>query len=124
MNTIGMIVPAAVMAILHMCPENDTAVIVLMVTAVGFGGAVASGVSVHAIDVGGKRAGLIFGVMNSVAQVPGILGPIVVSYCVEVWGDEQGYSVVFWMCCALYVVGALLFVLLANAKTVVAVAEY
>ena len=118
MNSIGNLVPGICMGLLHCVPHNDVAVILLMVIAVGAGGAAMSGASVHCLDIGGKHTGLIFAVMNTAAQIPGIVAPVITSYFVERYGDEHGYSIVFWICCGSYAIGAVWFGALANSSVV------
>lgn len=58
---------------------NVIVVVVCLVGAVGSGGFTISGFNVNHMDIAPRYAGVLMGITNSAATIPGFLGPIVVS---------------------------------------------
>lgn len=54
---------------------TEEAAVVLLTLGVGMGGLVWSGFSVNIIDVAPRFAGLLMGISNCIATLPGIVGP-------------------------------------------------
>ena len=118
MVALGMFVPGCCMLLINSFPHNDGLIIALTIVAVGFGGLIHAGTSVHTLDIGGQHTGLLFGLMNTTAQIPGIFAPVVTGYCVQRFGDEWGYRRVFWACAAMYFAGGAAFLGLASGRSV------
>ena len=54
---------------------NVDAAVILLTFGVGMGGFVWSGFSVNIIDIAPRYAGLLMGISNCIATLPGIVGP-------------------------------------------------
>ena len=66
MCSIALLVPGACMVAIHFFSRNDAAVVTLMVVAVGAGGSIFAGFSVHMIDIGvASTTGLVFAIVSS-----------------------------------------------------------
>ena len=54
---------------------NVNTAVILLIFGVGMGGLVWSGFSVNIIDIGPRYSGLLMGISNCIATLPGIAGP-------------------------------------------------
>jgi ACS family sodium-dependent inorganic phosphate cotransporter-like MFS transporter 5 len=83
-NTIGLWIPAAALITLCLTNTNDKIILVLiLVVAVGFGSGTSSGFQINHIDLSPSFAGTIMSITNSVANIFGIVAPLVCGIIVE-----------------------------------------
>ena len=72
-----------------------------------------SGYWANLIDIGGpQNAGILCGVSNTVATVPGIVGNLITGAVL----GSGGWSVVFMVCVAMYLVSCCMYVWLAGVR--------
>jgi len=112
----SMLLPSCCLLFINLVHPGKAVTVAVVIAAVGSCGAFHSGVPVHCYEVGGARTGLIYAIMNTASQVPGIVAPYVTGLCVQHYGSQNGYAVVFWICIALYVAGASLWVVLLSGE--------
>jgi MFS family permease len=67
------------------------------------------------LDVGRKYAGIVTGCMNTVGNIGGAIGPLVVGYAVKSWGS---WTLPFYIMAAVFVFGALMWLLVDPRKSV------
>ncbi|XP_055339424.1 sialin-like isoform X2 [Paramacrobiotus metropolitanus] len=92
--------------------------VLLLTIAVGSTSIAASGFQVNHIDISPAYAGILMGITNTVATIPGIAGPYVVGL---VTNGQEGQTVaqwriVFYISAAVYVVTALFYVIFASGE--------
>jgi MFS family permease len=67
------------------------------------------------LDVGRKYAGIVTGCMNTVGNIGGAIGPLVVGYAVKSWGS---WTLPFYIMAAVFVFGAVMWLLVDPRKSV------
>ena len=115
-QAIGFLGPAALMVGVGFldCTKRSIAVALLTV-AVGLTFGSRSGYNVSAVDIAPRYAGIIFGISNTIATVPGILSPIAVG-TLTTNGTREEWQRVFYICAAFYTIGAIAFALMSSAE--------
>src|SRR5262245_15426903 len=73
----------------------------------------ASGMGTNHLDIGPKYAGVLIGLTNTAATIPGILAPTVTGFIVKFTGD---WNTVFYIATAILLVGAVVWNLFASGK--------
>lgn len=81
--------------------------------AVGFVGLALSGYAVNHLDISPRLAGLLMGLSNTAATIPGIVGVILTGYMTKEW------AVVFYLAAGVYMVGVITWLLMATGKKVI-----
>ncbi|XP_054264712.1 sialin-like [Macrosteles quadrilineatus] len=91
------------------------ATILSLTIAVGFGGFAWSGFSVNLLDIAPQFASVLMGISNTVATIPGLLSPLLTGYVTK---DKMAseWKLVFYLSAAIYLVGAIVYGLLASGK--------
>jgi hypothetical protein len=72
-----------------------------------------SGFGVNHLDVGPRYAGILMGISNTFATLPGIVGVAAVGFIVQATGS---YSGAFYLAAAIYMVGLVAFDLWASGE--------
>ncbi|XP_060073734.1 sialin-like [Ylistrum balloti] len=96
------------------CENRDMAVIFLSV-AVFFTGLCRAGYVVNSIDFAPKFGGILYGITNTAATVPGMIAPIAVGALTPNDTSEE-WRMVFYVCAALDLFGALIFGLFVSGE--------
>ena len=71
--------------------ENKHLAVFGVTMAVGFGGLAWSGFMINHLDIAPRYAGLLLGISNCIATIPGIAGPLFVG-CVTIHEVDFTYS--------------------------------
>ncbi|GFS07070.1 vesicular glutamate transporter 2 [Elysia marginata] len=66
-------------------------------------------------DIAPRYTGVVYGISNTMATLPGFLSPMAIGYLTEDQSQEQ-WRVVFFISAAIYVFGSLFFNLFASAS--------
>jgi nitrate/nitrite transporter NarK len=66
-------------------------------------------------DLGGSRAGVVAGAMNTMGNIGGAISPLVVGYAVTWW---QSWTLPFYVTAVVYVVGGLLTLLIDPRRSI------
>jgi MFS transporter, ACS family, solute carrier family 17 (sodium-dependent inorganic phosphate cotransporter), other len=72
-----------------------------------------SGMGINHLDIGPKYAGVLIGLTNTAATIPGILAPTVTGFIVKFTGD---WNMVFYIATAILLVGTVVWNLFATGK--------
>lgn len=72
-----------------------------------------SGMGINHLDIGPKYAGVLIGLTNTAATIPGILAPIITGFIVKWTGD---WNVVFYLATVVMLVGTVVWDLFASGK--------
>ncbi|XP_065056209.1 sialin-like isoform X2 [Rhopilema esculentum] len=86
-----------------------------LVMSVGLGGLAWSGFIANHLDIAPRYASLIFGISNTFATIPGIVGPLVVGF-VTTHETREEWQIIFIMSAAVYGFGTLVFLIFASGK--------
>lgn len=89
------------------CDDREYAVVCLAL-AVGFSGLVRAGHVVNHVDFAPKYAGIMFGITNTFATIPGMVAPIVAG-ALTPHDTQEEWRNVFYVCAGFTVVGAVVF---------------
>ncbi|KAK7110181.1 hypothetical protein V1264_014101 [Littorina saxatilis] len=116
-NSIGMLFPGIfVAAVGYMtCEQSTTAVILLTLGVAMSGFQYGSGWMVNPVDIAPKYAGVIFGISNTFATVPGFVAPIVIGIITKNQTQAE-WQTVFFIATTIYAVGALAYILLGSGE--------
>jgi MFS transporter, ACS family, solute carrier family 17 (sodium-dependent inorganic phosphate cotransporter), other len=74
-----------------------------------------SGMGINHLDIGPKYAGVLVGLTNTAATVPGILAPIITGFIVKFTGD---WNMVFYIATGVMLVGTVVWDLFASGKKI------
>lgn len=116
MNTIGFLGPAVCFYLLRFCRTSGSVhtAVALASLAVGLSGVAFAGYWASFCDLSPRFSCHLLAISNSIASLPGIVGNVVTGTLLA--GSSNDYDKVFSIACGVYVVGALVFLLLAEAK--------
>ncbi|CAF4249773.1 unnamed protein product, partial [Adineta steineri] len=115
-NVLGTILPAIVLIGLAFITCQLKYVAVILLTAgVAFGGfCFGGGFVLVANDIAPRYAGVVFGISNTFATIPGIVSPYVVGALTE--KDPNNWRIVFFICSIIYVIGMIVFLCLGSSE--------
>jgi ACS family sodium-dependent inorganic phosphate cotransporter len=74
-----------------------------------------AGMGVNHLDIGPKYAGVLIGLTNTAATIPGILAPIITGFIVKYTGD---WNTIFYLATAVMIVGTIVWDLFATGEKV------
>lgn len=114
MQTVGLSVPAACLFLLQDVASATTALVLICLSAAALGCSWA-GYAANAIDLAPRHAGLIMGVSNTFATVPGIVGVSISGWLFDVTGT---FSAAFLLTAAISAAGAIIYLIFASAKPI------
>lgn len=112
MQTIGFGGSAAVLAVVGYV-ESVPLAIALMSLGNFFGGATAGGFGVNHLDIAPRGAGIIMGLSNTAATIPGIVGVYASGLILQATGS---WTLVFQTAAAVLVFGLIVYLLFASAR--------
>ncbi|CAF5047894.1 unnamed protein product, partial [Rotaria sp. Silwood1] len=115
-NILGNLLPAIFMLSLAFltCQLRYVAVILLTIGFAFRGCCVGGGYFLIANDIAPAYAGIVFGISNTLATIPGIVSPYVVGALTE--KDSNNWRIVFFICAAIYIIGMIVFTFLGSAE--------
>jgi len=114
MQTIGFLGPAAGLAALATTRDATTAV-VLLSAALGLASFTFAGAGCNHLDISPRHAGVIFGISNTAATLPGIVGVALTGFLVDRTGT---YAAAFYLTAAVLVFGWFVYLLFGTGKQI------
>lgn len=90
--------------------------LVCIVAALALSGVSAAGFLPNHIDIAPQFAGILMGLTNTAATVPGIVSPIVTGIIVKT-GSSEEWQMVFYIAAIIYVFGAIVYGTFASSET-------
>ncbi|GIX96265.1 sialin [Caerostris darwini] len=75
-----------------------------------------SGFNVTHVDLSPEFAGTLYGISNTIANINGITGPIIVGYFLESGTTIENWNSVFYIASGVYVAAAMFFNVFASAE--------
>ena len=115
MQTLGLAGGAIFLFLLRDVDSANTAVL-LLCAALGFSSFTVSGFGPNHLDVAPRYAGLLLGITNTVATIPGVVGVALTGWLVDTTGS---YNSVFLMVAAVNIVGVVVWLLFASGRKLV-----
>ncbi|XP_020610537.1 sialin-like isoform X1 [Orbicella faveolata] len=113
----GYLIPACLMvATSYVGCDNTTLAVVLFSLALGITALNMSSYNVNHLDIAPRYAGVLMGITNSAATIPGMVGPYVVGYLTDNEPTRGQWQKVFYISAGLYVVGWITYLLLGSGK--------
>ncbi|KFD58630.1 hypothetical protein M513_00323 [Trichuris suis] len=94
---------------------DTTAAIALLSTAVGFTGLTGGGFFVNLFDISPQYAGVIFGMSNTLATIPGIAGPYLTQTLIRDEPTVASWQIVFYIAASLYFFSTIFYMIFAKA---------
>lgn len=135
-QTVGELLPAALL-VASAYASSPTAAVALLTGAVGFSGVATAAFGSNHLDVAPQFAGLLFGLANTLASLPGVIAPSLIGYLVRgssataasshgtsssgaPAGDSaaDGWQRAFWLSAAVAVAGWAVFAAFARAEPI------
>jgi ACS family sodium-dependent inorganic phosphate cotransporter len=114
MQSVGFLGPAIALGFLATATDAVTAVVLLSI-ALGLASFSFAGVGCNHLDISPRHAGVIFGISNTAATVPGIVGVALTGYLVDQTGT---YASAFYLTAAILVFGWLVYLALGTGKRI------
>ncbi|XP_043238701.1 putative inorganic phosphate cotransporter [Amphibalanus amphitrite] len=115
-NSIGMYIPALTLVGVSFAGCSDVLVLTLMVTTVGFNGAVLSGYNINHMDLAPNFAGTLMGITNCVATLAGVLAPFQAGYVLNQQPSLANWRTVFLTAAGLLALGNTVFCALGSTS--------
>ncbi|XP_077343508.1 sialin [Lithobates pipiens] len=112
-NTLGMIGPAGFLLAAGYTGCNYTLAVVFLTLSTTLGGMSIAGYSINHLDIAPSFAGLLLGITNSFATIPGMIGPVIAKILTHENTVEQ-WQIVFYIAAAINLFGALFFAAFAS----------
>ncbi|XP_055918869.1 putative inorganic phosphate cotransporter [Eupeodes corollae] len=118
MNTIALWIPAALLIAIGFLDENQkTLAVIFMTLNVGLNGGQTIGSSLNTIDLSPNHAGILMGLVNSIANIVPILTPIAVGIIVYDETQRTQWQIVFVIAAVLFFLGNLQFLIFGSTDT-------
>ncbi|KAK2181869.1 hypothetical protein NP493_378g02034 [Ridgeia piscesae] len=115
-QTLGSLLPAIfLVATGYVTCATPYVGVVMLAIAVGFSGFQYGGFLVNHVDIAPRYAGLLFGISNTAATLPGIIAPYTIGK-ITTNQTQAEWRTVFYLTAAIYVVGWVVYVLLAEGE--------
>ena len=114
MQTIGMLGPALALGALATVDDAVTAVVLLSIS-LGLASFAFAGVGCNHLDISPRHAGVIFGISNTGATVPGIVGVVVTGVLVDQTGT---YASAFYLTAGVYLLGLVVYLLFGTGRRI------
>eukprot|EP00189_Rhodosorus_marinus_P002021 CAMPEP_0113956880 /NCGR_PEP_ID=MMETSP0011_2-20120614/2352_1 /TAXON_ID=101924 /ORGANISM="Rhodosorus marinus" /LENGTH=516 /DNA_ID=CAMNT_0000967165 /DNA_START=248 /DNA_END=1798 /DNA_ORIENTATION=+ /assembly_acc=CAM_ASM_000156 len=106
MQTIGFLGPAVCLG-LQTVTSNPALCVVLLAMATGLGSFCQAGVYSNHQDIGPSISGVLLGITNTAAAIPGIVGVFVTGLILDTY--PNAWNLVFYITIAFYILGTLIF---------------
>jgi ACS family sodium-dependent inorganic phosphate cotransporter len=115
MQTVAFAGPAAALITLASVNDAVTAVILLTITLGLCGGSMAGFASNH-LDISPQHAGVLFGISNTAASIPGIVGVALTGYLVDLSGS---FATAFYVTAGVLLLGLAVYLLFGTSRRLI-----
>ncbi|XP_073531667.1 sialin isoform X1 [Phyllobates terribilis] len=112
-NTLGMIGPAVFLLAAGYTGCDYTLAVVFLTLSTTLGGFSMSGYNINHLDIAPSFAGLLLGITNTFATIPGMVGPVIAKALTHENTVEQ-WQIVFYIAAAINIFGAIFFAAFAS----------
>ncbi|OCT78351.1 hypothetical protein XELAEV_18029460mg [Xenopus laevis] len=114
-NTVGMLGPAIFLLAAGYTGCNYTLAVVFLTLSTTLGGFSVAGYGINHLDIAPSFAGLLLGITNTFATIPGMVGPIIAKELTHDNTVEQ-WQIVFYIAAAINFFGAIFFIIFASGN--------
>lgn len=114
LQTVGFLGPAAALGFLATATDAVTAVVLLSI-GLGLASFTFAGAGCNHLDISPRHAGIIFGISNTAATVPGIIGVALTGFMVDQTGT---FASAFYLTAGILVFGWLVFLAFGTGKRI------
>jgi ACS family sodium-dependent inorganic phosphate cotransporter len=114
MQAVGFVGPALALSALATTTDAVNAVIWLCIS-LGLGSFAFAGVGSNHLDISPRHAGVIFGISNTVATLPGIIGVVITGMLVDQTGT---YASAFYLTAGIYLFGLVFYTLFGTGRRI------
>ncbi|GFT80241.1 hypothetical protein NPIL_220121 [Nephila pilipes] len=90
--------------------------VLLLTLAMAFNGFVYSGFNVTHVDMSPDFAGTLYGITNTISNINGIIGPLIVGYFTQSGATILNWNYVFYITAAMYSTSAIFYAVFASAE--------
>ncbi|XP_059171323.1 sialin-like [Physella acuta] len=115
-NTIGLITPGVLLIVVGYVGCDHTLAMTFLSLGVGLGGCIMGGYNINHLDIAPKFAGVLMGITNGLATIPGFVGPAVVGYLTNNNQTRGQWQIVFYITAAIYFFGAVFYDVFAKGE--------
>ena len=115
-NGIGLFVPTLLMIALSFvtCANPYVGVALLVIGIGAFGAQSGAGSQVNVNEIGGKFSGVLYGISNTFATIPGIVAPYIVSVITTNQTQEE-WRIVFYLSSVIFFCGGVFYTIFASS---------
>ncbi|KAH9524749.1 hypothetical protein Btru_027702, partial [Bulinus truncatus] len=116
-NSLGLLLPGVfVLGVGYLdCTQAGVAVTLLVIGVAMSGWQYGSGFLTNPADIAPRFAGIIFGISNTFATLPGFIAPTVIGYITTNQTQAQ-WQIVFYIASAIYAFGALFYIVFSSGE--------
>ena len=114
--SVGLLTASALLVAATYMQSNGKA-IACMTAAMGALGLVIPIWQVNAMEIGGEHGGLTYTFVNNLANLAGILAPVVCGMLTDAMGKRAGFTAAFWLSAGVNVIGTVIYVVFVSAKS-------
>ena len=112
----GFVTSVACLATISFVGCDTTLVVMLLCLAVGLSGFAQNGYIVNHVDIAPPFAGILMGITNTVATLPGIISPVITGFIIIEESSIATWQIVFLISCGVAIFGLLFFCLFADGE--------
>ncbi|KRY29228.1 Sialin, partial [Trichinella spiralis] len=114
MDCLGHLLPGLCVIFVGYVGCNSAAAVALLAMSVGFSGLCGGGFFVNYLDLCPQYTGIVFGISNTLATIPGILGPNITGYLTRGAPSFESWRIVFFIAGAHYFVSVIFYAIFAQ----------
>ncbi|XP_023610046.1 sialin isoform X4 [Myotis lucifugus] len=114
-SLIGMIGPAVFLVAAGFIGCDYSLAVAFLTISTTLGGFCSSGFSINHLDIAPSYAGILLGITNSFATIPGMIGPVIAKSLTPE-NTIREWQTVFWIAAAINVFGAIFFTLFGKGE--------
>ncbi|ESO10303.1 hypothetical protein HELRODRAFT_124468, partial [Helobdella robusta] len=117
LQTISSVIPAILLIVVGYLDKDDVILVIcLLCVIVSVNALCRSGMMVNHIDIAPRYSGILLGISNTVATVPGILGPAVVGWITTNVRRDFEWQTVFQICSVLLLFSSIFYCIFAQGE--------
>ncbi|KAK3802944.1 hypothetical protein RRG08_051700 [Elysia crispata] len=115
-NSLGSFLPAGLVLLVGVVGCNHVTAVLTLTLCVGTSGFAGAGYSVNHLDISPRFCGILLAITNAFGTIPGFVSPLLVGFLTNNNQTRGQWQIVFYISAAIYVVGASIFVFLAQGE--------
>nr|XP_039254795.1 sialin-like [Styela clava] len=113
-TTLGLAVPALFVVLAGYIGCDVAAAVAFFSISVAFNALTVSGCKANTVEIAPKYGGIVYGISNTIANIPGFLAPQVVGIMLKEDDSLSQWQKVFWVSAAVYLFGAIVYLIVGS----------